>query len=172
MTTRKVDSQTLATAVGHYMKAVSKELVSRGIVVGAVRSCGPYKAEEHAFDDVEGEVSVTAGGAGRPEYVLHWSGVSGWGIGPDRKMPFLRYARWMRAGLLPQPAQVASFCTSFVRDPSRAGYKDAPTYRYAGEGFPDLVRRLAVHTPAEEQPRVSRHSSVSARSSPRRRFLS
>ncbi|MFC9288387.1 hypothetical protein [Streptomyces sp. NPDC057052] len=122
---------------------MSEELVSRGVAVEAVRSCGRYEREEHSFDDVEGEVSAAADGVSRPGYVLHWSGVSGWGVGLDDKMPFIRYARWMHAGLLPHPAEVASFYIAFVQAPSEIGHKEAPTYRRAGEGFSDLARRLA-----------------------------
>jgi hypothetical protein len=152
MTARKVDSKALATAVGRYMEAVSEELVSRGVAVGVVRSCGPYEGEGHTFDDVEGEVSAAVGGTGRPEYVLHWSGVSGWGIGPDDKVPFARYARWMHAGLLPHPAEVASFYTAFVKSPSDTGREDAPTYRHAGEAFSDLMRRLGTVRSGADSP--------------------
>jgi hypothetical protein len=145
MRARMIDSKMLATAVGRYMEAVSEELVSRGVAVGVVRSCGPYEGEGHSFDDVEGEVSVAASGNGRSEHVLHWSGVSGWGIASDEKMPFSRYARWMHVGLLPHPAEVASFCTAFVEAPFETGHQDAPTYRQPGKDFSDLVRRLAAY---------------------------
>lgn len=142
----------LEDAIGHYMVAVSAELLQEGVPVAGVSAFGSYDDPSQAdFDgDVEGSVEftqafqrrLTAGGGGAG---LLWCGVSGWCLfrTPDGSGRGLMHAaRWMGAGLLPDPARVAAFLSEVQMDPSAAGSAERPFYRSPRADPRALLARL------------------------------
>ncbi|WP_327121276.1 hypothetical protein OG206_29095 [Streptomyces sp. NBC_01341] len=142
----------LDDAIGHYMVAVSVELLDEGLPVAGISAFGSYDDPSQAdFDgDVEGSVEFTqafqrrltaeGGGAG-----LLWCGVSGWCLfrtphGSGRGL--MHSARWMGAGLLPAPARVAAFLSEVRLDPAAAGSAERPFYRAPRAEPQALLARL------------------------------
>lgn len=147
MTGRESDTDQLALAVEHYMAAVSEELLSRDIAVTLIRGVGPHEHDDYCFTDVEGEISFIARGERRSNRILHWSGVSGWCMGSDTDERFYEQARWMGAGLVPPPIDVAIRCESMMNDPYGVGDREVPVYRSLGHDFPELLELLSKYAP-------------------------
>lgn len=147
MIIRSPNSVQLALAVGHYMAAVSEELSSRDIAVNLIRSIGPYQDGDYRFIDTEGDISFSVGNLGQPNQVLHWSGISGWCTELEAVEPFRERTRWMCAGLLPHPIDVATYCEAVMSNRLGVGREQTPVYRNAGENFPELLELLSNYIP-------------------------
>ncbi|MFD7561298.1 DUF6292 family protein, partial [Streptomyces sp. NPDC059835] len=79
---------------------------------------------------------------------LHWAGTSGWCFyDVTKEEDYLFGARWLGAGLLPDPRRVAAFVDSFRLDPTEAGSGEKPYYRQQGQDFPALLERMAIYLP-------------------------
>ncbi|MCR8945124.1 DUF6292 family protein [Streptomyces sp. OUCMDZ-4982] len=148
----------LKNAIGHYMTAVAEKLLSEGTPVSSVSASGRYdddEGREKFHDDVEGGVNFNESFVRRllpdAEVGLHWSGTSGWCLWIMLKGragvsgSFYDGARWLGAGLIPEPDRVAAFLSAVQLDPHSAGSGDRPFYRQPLQGLPDLCKRLQVH---------------------------
>lgn len=142
-------SDELTRCAGHYAAAVAELLLEQGLPVILISSCGPYDDPEEPYSDVQAGVSFTqsfqdryGGSAG-----LQWEGDSGWCFyRVTDQLDYLEGARWLGAGLLPEPRRVAAFLDLVRLDPDEAGSTERPYYRTAGHGLPDLLERLRPHT--------------------------
>ncbi|MGW2183121.1 DUF6292 family protein [Streptomyces sp. NPDC001732] len=136
---------------GHYAAAVAEVLLKEGLPVSGINSCGPYDDPEDPYFDVHAGVDFTqsfqdqyGGDCG-----LHWAGSSGWCFyRVTDESEYLKGARWLGAGLLPEPRRVAAFLDTIRLDPDEAGSVERPYYRKDGEGFPELLKRLRIYLPA------------------------
>lgn len=86
---------------------------------------------------------------------LHWSATSGWCLWIIPRGPagtsgsFYDGARWLGAGLIPEPDRVASFLSSLQLDPHAAGSSDRPFYRQPLQDLPGLCEQLRVYRRVE-----------------------
>jgi hypothetical protein len=157
MTTDPRTAKELAFRARHYITAVAEHLLVQEVPVRLVHACGPDTEPGLTFNDVEGGINFTdrfddlfGGNDGG----LHWSGVSGWcwynnhGAYSD----FLDCARWMGAGLLPDPRRVGAFLDAIRLAPAQVGSAERPYYRQEGRDFPALLERLAPYVPAPASP--------------------
>lgn len=108
-----------------------------------IHSCGPWRDADGEFLDVEASISFTAGFQeqhGGGDCGLYWVGTSGWCFyDVTNQEEYLSGARWLGAGLLPEPRRVAAFVDSFRLDPAEAGSSEQPYYRREGQDFPALL---------------------------------
>ncbi|MEU1091461.1 hypothetical protein ACFYPN_31985 [Streptomyces sp. NPDC005576] len=149
----------LNNAIGHYMTAVAEKMLAEGTPVSAVNAWGRYDDDEDREkyrNDVEGSVHLNDSFVRRflpdAEAGLHWSGTSGWCLWilpKGASGSFYDGARWLGAGLIPEPDRVAAFLSSLQLDPHTAGSADRPFYRHPLEDLPDLCERLRVHRRVE-----------------------
>ncbi|MET8771176.1 hypothetical protein [Streptomyces sp. NPDC004658] len=148
----------LENAIGHYMTAVAEKLLAEGTPVSSVSAWGRYDDDEDRekhHNDVEGNVNLNESFVRRilpdAEAGLHWSGTSGWclWVMPKGRVgtgdSFYDGARWLGAGLIPEPDRVAAFLSSWQLDPHAAGSSDRPFYRQPLQDLPGLCERLRVY---------------------------
>ncbi|MFF4138128.1 hypothetical protein ACFY1B_43145 [Streptomyces mirabilis] len=143
------------------MTAVAEKLLSEGTPVSSVTAFGRYDDEEQGthHDDVEGGIRLNESFTRRflpdAETGLHWSATSGWCLWVIPRGPagtggtFYDGARWLGAGLIPEPDRVASFLSSLQLDPHAAGSSDRPFYRQPLHDLPGLCERLRVYRRVE-----------------------
>lgn len=116
-----------------------------------IHSCGPWRDADGEFLDVEASISFTAvfqDQYGGGDCGLHWVGTSGWCFyDVTNEEDYLSGARWLGAGLLPEPRRVAAFVDFFRLDPAEAGSSEQPYYRREGQDFPALLERMALYLP-------------------------
>ncbi|WP_445270365.1 DUF6292 family protein [Streptomyces sp. DSM 41634] len=140
----------LSRHAGHYAAAVAEVLLKEGLPVSGISSCGPYDDPEEPYSDVQASIDFTksfqdqyGGDCG-----LHWAGSSGWCFyRVTDEAQYLKGARWLGAGLVPEPRRVASFVDTIRLDPDVAGSVEQPYYRQDGQGFPELMARLRPYVP-------------------------
>ncbi|MGW2416894.1 DUF6292 family protein [Streptomyces tubercidicus] len=146
----------LERAIGYYMASVADKLLAEGLPVSSISAYGRYDDEDQKRhrDDVEGTIRLNDSFMERvlpdAESGLAWSGTSGWCLWTlPRKSLGGVYdgARWLGAGLLPSPDQVASFVSSIQLDVHNSGSSDRPFYRDLGQGLTELHNRLREFTP-------------------------
>ncbi|MGW6247897.1 hypothetical protein [Streptomyces roseolus] len=148
----------LKNAIGHYATAVAEKLLAEGTPVSSVTAWGRYDDDEDRerhHNDVEGSINLNESFVRRflpdAEAGLHWSGTSGWCLwilpkgGAGASGSFYDGARWLGAGLIPEPDRVAAFLSAVQLDPYSAGSADRPFYRQPLEDLSGLCERLQVH---------------------------
>ncbi|MFD4552477.1 hypothetical protein [Streptomyces sp. NPDC058466] len=123
------------------MPLLSPSAAQADLPVTGIQSCGPWRATDGEYLDVEAGISFThafpdqhgGGGCG-----LHWAAMSGWCLyTADKEDRYLSGGRWAGAGLLPEPRLVAAF-VDFRLDPAGSGSSEQPYYRQEGQDFPML----------------------------------
>ncbi|MFF3177977.1 hypothetical protein ACFVQ0_35760 [Streptomyces sp. NPDC057900] len=147
----------LQNVIGHYMTAVAEKLLAEGTPVSSISTFARYDDEEQGkyHDDVEGGIllngSFTRRWLPNAETGLHWSATSGWCLWTILKDSaggggaFYDGARWLGAGLIPDPERVAAFLSSVQLDPQAAGSSDRPFYRQPLQDLPGLCDRLRTY---------------------------
>ncbi|WP_404870922.1 hypothetical protein ACI1MP_37330 (plasmid) [Kitasatospora griseola] len=161
----ETETETFARCLGHYAAAVAEALIADGLSVRVGSVSGPCMVWEDSKDvdgpDVEvfqdAKVHLYFGrefrkhvGSGKGCELI-WAADSGWYFFIDdanvKYAEAMAAARWMGAGLVPEPKRVVQFVSALRLDLGASGSTERPYYRTAGENPEAVVSRLEPYVP-------------------------
>jgi hypothetical protein len=151
--------------VGHYAAAVAEALIADGLTVSIIGVQGTRTVWDDPKNEDEPDIEVLEDARatlffGRKFHQrvapgtnchLYWDSTSGWYFFVDRMdIPYadnLAVARWLGAGLLPEPERVLQFASLLLLDAAAAGSSERPYYRAEHEDTQALIGRLDRYVP-------------------------
>jgi hypothetical protein len=147
----------LKDCLGHYVLAVAAAVMRDGV---PVTTGGPYtypdpgEPEEAELTlQIPDDYAARCLGNGGQSMSLDWTSISGWSMYLAFRFDDEAYSqteRWLGAGLVPPPRQVANFLAAAMVDWQTAGSPEQPFYRNRGQDLAPVLARLSPYLPGEE----------------------